>query len=214
MHMKEEPIAYRNVALLLRHDQAKEGKLIQWSTAIGEQITSDILLNRENMLAHISLYNVPYPERNLLEVASRLQKLSSTLSPIELQFDRTSRVDENVFVDAVITDALRDLHERLIATLNELREGQVYPGALEATANNPRQRSNVIETGMRLSREDFQPHVTVAHTQTEGEAEAARLILPRRINIKTLVPSLHLVETGAWGTCKNILQEFSLLQAR
>lgn len=208
--MNKPSIISRNVALLLKHDQPTEDRFIGWSATIGEQITSDIQLNRQNMWAHVSLYNIRLPLKNLPEMERRLASVRQELPPVELHFNETSRVLEYVFVDAVVSDALREMHERLIAALNDVREGEIHPGALDAAGNNERLRSNILETGMMLSRADFQPHVTVAHTQTAGEAEAARAMLPQRLGIRTLVPSLHLVVTGAFGTCKEIVKEFRL----
>jgi|GEM_PF-3055076 len=210
MNMNQEPIVSRNIALLLGHDAPKEKRFIVWSRAIGERIGSDIELNREDMFAHVSLYNVRLPAKNLPEMEQRLEAFAAELTPFNLQFRHTSRVSEYVFVDAEIDDMLRGLHERLITTLNDLREGEMYPGALDVPGLSERQAANIREVGMRLSREDFQPHVTVAHTSTEGEAEGALAILPQHFQVKTMVPALHLVETGAWGTCKRILQKFTL----
>lgn len=209
--METEPIVARNVALLLEHDRSCEDRFIGMSRAVGEQITSDIRLNRKNMRAHISLYNVLFPEKNLAEVDRRLEILTADLSPIELHFDGTSRVKEYVFVDAQVNDILYAMHMRVIEALNDLREGHHYEQALALAGDNEQMRSNILEVGMMLARKNFQPHVTVAHTQTEGEAEAARSILSHRSpKIQTTVPSIHTVKSGPWGTCKKIIKEFPL----
>ncbi len=194
----------RNIVILPSPAEAAQLRML--SETIAEGHPSDVVLDDAHTLPHLSLYNTAFPEDSIEEVHEQLLALTRD----ERAFRMTTTVGQMygsyAFLNATVNERLQGLHERILTALNPLRQGQT-PSVLPTNLNAEELR-RVQELGMLLAGPAFLPHFTVGHVADEtAHPEVVELItaLP---TLRTTVDAIHLVETGPYGTCVNVLESF------
>ena len=199
-------LAPRNIVLLF--DESLTEKFINLSNQINQMVPSKVVLNRNDMLPHLTIYGTRFPQKNLKRLQQWLKGLIKDVVPFSLHFHSKNVTAGTVFIDAELTRELYQLHEKLVDGLNPLREGAYDEKELELPGLTDGMKRSLLTYGMLLAKEEYRPHVTVARPFDSQRCEEALSILPEKIDLRTEVNAVSLVETGPSGTCKRVLRTF------
>jgi hypothetical protein len=198
----------RNTAILFESHLNNE--FIRLSNIIAQRVRSRVILNTSYQLPHLSLYNAGYPAANLPKAEDALAALTPTLSPFTMHLNRKSITAGYIFLDAAISDELRNLHERIIEELNPIREGVLDEKEFDLPGVTDDMRTNLRESGMLLSQAYYQPHVTLSRPENLEDCDQALSLLPEQIDFTANVTHIHFVETGQSGICKKVINSYKL----
>ncbi len=210
MFMLNEPTVDRNVVILF--DKQLTNEFIKLSQKISSKVPSKINLNASDEIPHLTLYLSRYPKRNVPKVIDAIFKVALSTKPFRLKLTQKScHSSGTIFIDAEISPELFTLHEKLVDELNTFREGLYNDDEMKLPGRTKKIRKNLIEYGMWAVKQDYVPHVSVGRVgDPEKECNPALETLPNRVDYQTTVSQIAFVESGHDGTCKRILQNFSL----
>lgn len=208
--MLNEPTVNRNVVLLF--DKKLNSRFIELSRKISKVIPSKIILNLKNEFPHITLYMTQYPKRNVPKILDVVSKIAKSTKSFRLILNTIScHRSGTIFVDAEISPALLLLHEKLVDGLNPLREGLCNDDELNLPGITDKVKKSLINFGMWAVKQDYVPHISIARVaEPKKEGPIALGVLPKTINIQTVVDQIAWVERGHDGTCKKVLHKFPL----
>jgi hypothetical protein len=145
----------------------------------------------------------------LEKVIETTEKLSKEFSPVELEF-KNLRADR-AFSGYVVasfenSDEVKDIHEKIIHTLNPLREGNVREKDRTASGMG---EENFKKYGYPMVMDLYDPHVTITKLKDETNAEKIVSELDWKI-AKFKVDTIMVCAMGEHGTCRKIIKEFKL----
>ena len=206
--MRNIKVVNRNIVFLFK--PKVNDKFIKWSRKINQVVPSKIVLNNQNMLPHVTLYGSSFPVENETRLQEILSKLTSKISPFQIELSSKSIIAGTIFINVGLTSKLYHLHENIVDALNYLRERRFNKKELESPGLTEGMKSSLIRYGMLLAKKEYIPHVTVARPYDHRKFQKALNILPEKIDISCQVSSINLVETGPNGTCKKIIKSFPL----
>lgn len=202
----KDKLASRNIVILF--DSSLNKKLIRLSRRINQGVPSKVVLNTKDMLPHLTVYGSKFPRKNLKNLKSRFSHVAKELQPFLLTFSAKSVITGTVFIDAELTEKLYSLHEKVVDTLNPLREGAYDLEELELPNLTEDMKRSLIKYGMLLGKKEYIPHVTVARPFDNKRCNEALGLLPTRIDFQTVAKRISLIEPGPNGTCGKIITTF------
>ncbi len=205
-NFKNTMLIPRNVVLTFNNTITNT--LIDWSTQLNEVYPSKIILNRIDAVPHMTLYTTQYPEENEQKVMDTIGSFVQNRQPIEVAFTKTSFVVGTVFLDAIITPQLTQLHSDLVDLLNPLRNGAYDKEELKLPGLTAKMKQCLIDYGMWAVKDIYVPHISLGRPFNGEDGPKMISLLPNDIHITTQVSSLSFVETGPNGTCKKIIKTF------
>lgn len=197
----------RNIVILL--DDSLTSQLIQLSEEINSKIPSAIILNAVDMYPHITLYTTNYPRDNEELVMEKLSKLSQNVRPFSIVLNKPIVDMLGVWINAAPN--LQRLHELVVDTCNPSREGLYDEKELIAIGDNTQRQESLKKWGMWAAKELYIPHITLSRPIDSSGLEEALHVLPEALCFNAQVKEIAYVERGPHGTCKKILEKFSLL---
>lgn len=202
----------RNVVILPDQDAAAQMQ------AASEQLVS---LETEFTLGpaalpHLSLYQAAYPSVHLPEIEERVGQIASSTQAFEVTLKGFSMFwNTFIFLDAVRSDELTRLHQRLVLVLDPLREGKLLD-VHEQIFNDPTipqaLKESIRTYGNPLCGEQERPHVTLTRMRRPESVDVALRALDsvREVPLTFRAQSLWIAEVGPHGTCPRVLREFPL----
>lgn len=197
-----------NVVVLF--DEEVTSEFIKLNRIIIAKVPSKIILNLTDVQPHMTLYTTNYPTQNLSEIIECLSKTVNTFHSFSIKFS-TKVIDMNsIFINADPNMVLIQLHSKIVDALNPLRGGLYDEKELGLIGNNSERKNSLLTYGMWAAKELYVPHVSIARPFDVGLCNSALECLPKKINIDAKVNKIGLVERGPDGTCKKVLQTYSL----
>jgi 2'-5' RNA ligase len=203
---QDKNMSIKAIDIVLLPPEPVMDKAIEMNRQPVEKYGSEIVLNKENHLPHISLAMGCIDEENLNPVGDILQSIAKNVPLGELTITGVT-VTANSIGQKVsafqleITKPLQELHEEVMRKLTphlsyEVTADMIYPGEdiAESTLlwiKNYRQKSSF---------ENFSPHITLGYGQANE--------LPRPI--KFAAPKLALCHLGNHCTCRKVLLSIKL----
>jgi len=189
-------------------DENVREQVMDWSRRISDAFETDFNLG-DKYIPHMTIYQTAYPEKNYESILSTLENVSSELSPFEVEFNAFSPLFGFVFLDAVKTAELVNLHNTVVDELNPLREGNLFSEDIERLKdpNFPADFKESLRTYGFKAKDMYSPHITLTRLKNYDETESAI----SELNIKPLkfeVNMLYLSNVGENGTCNEIFEEF------
>lgn len=198
----------RNIVALFDKEFTKE--CIQVSRAINDHIPSAVILNTTDMLPHMTLYTTNFPTKNEKLVKEKLQEITAAMHTFSVTFTKPVIDMLGVWLNADPTPVVQQAHETYVDALNNLREGLYDAKELLAIGDNKERQESLIMYGMWAAKKLYIPHVTLSRPINSSRLEEALHTLPATTHDTTLVKEIAYVERGPYGTCKRILERFSL----
>lgn len=194
-----------NVLILPSAEVAKEA--IDLSKQISEKFQTKFSLDGVDLLPHITMYLAEYPSKNFTNIKTFVQQIAQETKPFSIRLEDFSAVSGFIFWDVVKNRLLQSLHEKVLKTLNPLREGLLFdvdlPGLTEG------QRKGMSEYGYALALEEYLPHITLTRLIEHDQTGQVIANLPP-VTAKFKVESIYLALVGEEGTCPGVIEKFSL----
>lgn len=197
-----------NVVVLF--DEVFTEELIKLSRFCSAKIPSKIILNKTDALPHMTLYTTNYPTNNLAKIKNKLLTLLKKFHQFPVRFS-SKVIDMNtVFINADPNVELQQLHIEIVDELNPLRDDLYDKKELKLIGDNVERKNSLLTYGMWAAKDLYVPHISVIRPFDVTQCNEVLDLLPTKIHYVTLVGQIGLVERGHDGTCKKILQTYSL----
>ncbi|MEK7078807.1 MAG: hypothetical protein AAB929_01945 [Patescibacteria group bacterium] len=204
----EQTFSSWNVVILFNEVLTEE--LIKLNMFVTAKIPSKIVLNKTDALPHMTIYTTNYPVKNLPKIKKELALVVRKFHPILLQLS-SKVIDMNtVFINADSDVILQQLHTQIVNVLNPLRDGLYDKKELELIGNNEKRKRSLLTYGMWAAKELYIPHISIARPFDASLCKQALDQLPKKIDYLTKIECIALVERGHDGTCKKIIETYSL----
>lgn len=198
----------RNIVTVFHGIVADE--LIAKSREIASVVPSKIVLNTTDMLPHMTIYTTNFPQKHMSEVIQRLSQIAAQTKSFPILFNRAVIDMQTIFLNAHMTEDLYMLHERIVDSLNELRNGLYDEGELSLIGDDERRKKSLLTYGMWAAKELYIPHSTLSRPFDSARCNDALAVVGSEVHIETVIETISLVIRGPNGTCKEILETFSL----
>jgi len=205
----EQTFSSWNVVILFNETLTEE--LIKLNHLIVEKIPSKIELNKIDALPHMTIYTTNYPTKNLSKIKIELALVVRKFQPILLQLSSKAIDMNTVFINADSDVILQQLHTQIINVLNSLRDGLYDKKELELIGNNEKRKRSLLTYGMWAAKKLYIPHISIARPFDASLCKQALDLLPKKIDYLTKIEYIALVERGHDGTCKKIIETYSLV---
>lgn len=194
-----------NVVIL--PDTETRDRLVSWSNTLADTFPTLYRLNSTDKLPHFSLYSAQYPAKNIPTITEQLSQIAQESGEMEAEFDGFSIFSGYVFYDALKTDPIMTLHERVVDSLNPLREGQISDVQRSLTGLTAAQQQAIDEYGYVSVKDLYMPHISITKLPNDELAREAIAVLPHE-KLSFRVGSIALAPFAPLGLCPGIIQEF------
>lgn len=201
------PQKVANAAIELSQELSKMGKV-------------SFILDGRNFHPHVTCYSPEFPAKNLDKITARLEALSKEYRAFENQLEGLKQTWEDpggVEVKLQRSKHIDELHRKIIKELNPLREGRLrekyrhsdYPLKFPEERRELMTRM-MIKVGYPRVLDAYNPHISI--TRFENPKITEKSIEKAEWKINTMrVEKIGIFTMGDHGTCKKLLNEFSLL---
>lgn len=198
----------RNIVILF--DERFTQEFIHLSTQLNKQVPSDIVLNMTDQLPHMTIYTTNFPEKNEEKVIQKLQEITKNMHAFPVVFSHPVVDMLGVWINADLTPELKSVHNTIVESLNDLREGLYDEKELAAIGDNEERKQSLLTYGMWAAKDIYVPHVTLSRPKDPSRLAEALQLLPQHMHVGTMIKEIAYVERGPHGTCKKILKRFPL----
>lgn len=194
------------VDVVLLPDEAMTARAIEINAELVKRFGTNIVLNKENCLPHISLAMGCVEEKNITAIGKVLEKIAKEtslpdLKVVGVQTSGNSKGEAVSVFEVEKTSRLQLLHEKVMDKLAPYLSGNVTEDMIYGG-------QEVAETTLlwiknyrgKVSFENFFPHITIGYGQIEN------LSLP----VSFAASELALCHLGNHCTCKKILVSIGL----
>jgi len=194
---------------------------IELSQELSKLGKASFILDRRNFHPHVTCYSPEFPVKNLGKIAARLEALAKEYRAFENKLEGfvPTLVDPGgVEVKLKKLKEIDELHRKIVKELNPLREGHLreeyrrpdYP------LNFPEDKRELMtkimkEVGYPRVLDAYNPHLSITRFENPEIAEKAIEKTEWKIN-SMRVEKIGIFTMGDYGTCKKLLNEFSLLR--
>jgi 2'-5' RNA ligase len=169
------------------------------------------VLGQKKYVPHITLYMTEFPLSNVVRVRKQLRKLSKQNKPLQLS-SLGYRQNTDGFVDMRYRKSprVKDLQNKIIATLNSLRKGLLRGKDNQRMAEySKRAKNNVVRFGYRSIGKDYYPHLTLTRLKNTNRSVITKT---RKISLSFTATKIGLFYLGEHGTCQKKVEYFNLAQ--
>jgi hypothetical protein len=201
--MKTETL---NIAILPSDEVTTQA--ITMSKKIADEVGSRFILNFDNLIPHITIYQAQYPNKNIDKLKKLVQDLSSRNS-FEINLDVLTISHETfLFWECEKTDILRELQARAIKIANPLREGLVPAQLFNVMGLSEGDKYDAKTFGALLIGPRYEPHITITTLKRKEDANKAIRILGSSRKLSFKPKALILGYLGEHGTVTEIVESF------
>lgn len=182
---------------------------IEMSKKVAEGVESEFVLNLDRLLPHITVYQAKYPNKNIEKLKNIVRKLSSEQELFEVKLDViTVFYGTFLFWNCGKTDALQDLHQKVVRLANPLRDGLIPEQLANRRGLNEGDRYDIKTFGALLIGPRYKPHITITRLKRQDDAEKAIRILGDSKSLYFKPKALILGYLGEHGTVTGIVESF------
>lgn len=194
-----------NIVILPPKEIAERAMLVSKELA---NVGSFFVLDQKQFLPHITLYMVELPSEHMAMVKDALKHIASELLPLQMEQTVYRHVyDGYVDVAFAKTPNLMRLQERIIETVNPLREGLLRATDRERFDSLPtEEQAQLNKYGFRSIGHMYAPHLTLSRL-TQSNPDSINQLTPRAFSFSAT--TLALTRIASHGTCPEILETFS-----
>jgi 2'-5' RNA ligase len=200
-----------NIAILPSTEVAAQA--IEMSKKILTEMGSRYLLGFKTLIPHITVYQAQYPNKNIAKLKNIIEKFVLDLPSFRINLDAIT-VSHGTFLfwNCEKNKVIQDIHEKVVALANPLREGIVLSQLADRTNLTPEDKSDIEKFGALLIGPRYEPHITITRLNRENDAEKAIKLLSDTKNILFKPKSIILGYLGDHGTVTEIIEEFPFNQ--
>lgn len=194
-----------NIAILPSDEVV--GQAIAMSRKIAEEVGSRFVLNSNNLIPHITVYQAQYPSKNVNNLKSIVMDLSLEQELFEITLDEIIVSHETfLFWKCEKTLILQNLQKKAVELANPLREGLVPALLSDVTGLSKGDKYDIKHFGALLIGPRYEPHITITRLNKKGDAEKAIKILSSSKKLLFKPKNLFLGYLGDHGTVTEIIE--------
>ena len=203
-----EPVTPLNIVLLPDEETSKAA--IELSTSIVGVVETYFKLDTKNKRTHLTLYQSPFPDRNIPVLLDTLKAISERTDQLEISLQKlTVEFGTFVFWTANTTPELANLHKTVVTQTNSLREGHI-PAHLASVPLEPADAEDVQNYGLPMVLGRYWPHLTLTRIKNPEEAEKVSHAVGEEKLATFKVKSISICKLGDNGTISDTLAGFPL----
>ena len=164
----------------------------------------------ESLKYHVTFFMSPFPVAKLQNIAKIVEEISCDLKQINLIGDKlsTSKNKLFLFLDIKTDNLIMNLHQKVVYSLNELRDGLVYPDFKNADWLPKKNREYLFQFGFPWVLDEYEPHISLLISKKELLVEDFVPYYKLPIGIK--VDKICIGEIGSFGTIKREKYSFNI----
>lgn len=210
MSKKSQSAISLNIAII--PDGQTTNQAIELSQKVSLQIETEFVLNQNNLLPHITVYQAHFPVKNLEKIKTAVRSITSKTKPFTVSVNNFSISHETfLFWNCVKTDSFVYLQKEIIAKINHLRNGLILPILSKITGLSEADKEDINRYGSLLIDPRYQPHITITRLGNPKDSKKALEILGSRLKADFIVNRLIVGYLGDHGTVIGVIEEFSFL---
>jgi 2'-5' RNA ligase len=135
---------------------------------------------QEVLIPHITLYFAEYPVKNKDKIIESVKTAVSGISPLELKVLRKQFFMDYLMLHFQRTKAIGDIHQRLLKSLNPLREGHLRDKFFDEkilVRYDPTGLNNIKQYGNAFVGKEYSPHFSFVKTDSSPAQKLADELL-------------------------------------
>lgn len=196
-----------NIAILPSDEVIAQA--IEMSEKIAGEVGSRFILNFDNLIPHITIYQAQYPSKNMDKVRNIVRDLSLEQKLFEIKLDViTVSYGTFLFWNCKKSLTLQNLQKRAVELANPLREGLIPPSLSDVTGLSRGDKYDVKHFGALLIGPRYEQHITVTRLNKEDDAQKAIKVLSGSKKYSFRPKGLILGYLGEHGTVTKIVENF------
>ena len=194
---------------------------IELSQELSKLGKASIILDGRDFHPHVTCYSPEFPTKNFNQIVELLSKLAEETKSFENKLDGFVPTPEDtgtVEVKLKKSKEIDELHREIIKELDPLREGHLREKYRrpDFPLKFPEDRRELMtkimkEVGYPRVLDAYGPHISIIRFENPEIAEEAIEKTEWKIN-SMRVEKIGIFTMGDYGTCKKLLNEFSLLR--
>ncbi|MBI5127648.1 2'-5' RNA ligase family protein [Candidatus Roizmanbacteria bacterium] len=192
--------------IVLLPDSAAQKMAISLSKKLAQRFPTEFVLNQNDVLPHITLYQTDFPKKNLERIKSTIGKISKQIKPFKIRLSSFSSLSNFLFWNIKKSEKLLALHNRIISELNPLREGYIKKELLNIKNLYPGVQEDVNHYGSLLVGKNYLPHLTITFLKKLEDVKEALKLFHYKAPINFRVQSISLGLSGRFGTVNKLIQ--------
>lgn len=195
--------------IVLFPDEKTRQTVIGWSNDLSQKFDTYFVLDGINFNPHITLYQARYPVKNQSEIFDKLRNLVDKTDSFTVTMTRLSEHWGFIFADVEVSPQLRTIHDSVVDSLNELREGEIASTVKELTDLTKEQKDAVDKYGYIYAKDTFTvPHITLTRLKDPKQADKALRSLETLSPFSFVARTLAIAPTAEHGTCPQPIKTF------
>lgn len=197
-----------NIAILPSDEVISQA--IAMSKKIADEIGSRFVLNLNNLIPHITIYQARYPSRHIQRLKDIVKTLSLEQKLFEIKLGAITVSHETfLFWSCGKNLILQNLQGKAVKLANSLREGLVPDSLADVRGLSKGDRYDVKHFGALLVGPRYQPHITITRLNKKEDAEKVIKVLSGSREVLFKPKGLILGYLGEHGTVTEIIENFS-----
>jgi len=188
-------------------------KAIEMSKELGCKFSSYFILDGVEYHPHITVYSPEYPQKNLEKILQVVKNIAENTNKIKLHGDQFETIQGFIGIRFDLTDEIKIFHEKVVATLNPLREDHIrqkYEATDYRMKLSPEKIANIRKYGYPSAMNLYNPHLTIIRLTDEQIADEISKKIKWDIP-EFEVSALEVYKMGEHGTCIELVKEFKLI---
>lgn len=197
--------------VVLFPDEKTRQTVIGWSNDLSQKFHTYFVLDGINFNPHITLYQARYPVKNQDKIFKRIAIYVKTSKPFTVTMTGFSEHWGFIFADVEVSPQLRTIHDGVVDSLNELREGEIASTVKALTDLTKEQKDAVDKYGYIFAKDTFTlPHITLTRLKDPKQKDAALRSLEALSPFSFVARTLAIAPTAEHGTCPQPIKIFNI----
>ena len=195
--------------VVLFPDEKTRQTVIKWSNDLSQKFDTYFILDGINFNPHITLYQARYPIKNQEELMKRIERFVKNSRPFTVTMKGFSDHWGFIFADVEVSPQLRTIHDSVVDSLNELREGEIASTVKGLTDLTKEQKDAVDKYGYIFAKDTFTvPHITLTRLKDPKQKDAALRSLEALSPFSFVARTIAIAPTAEHGTCPQPIKTF------
>lgn len=205
----KEQIDAVDLNVVLFPDEKTRQAVIEWSNDLSQKFNTYFALDGINFNPHITLYQARYPIKNQDEVIKRIGSFVDKANPFTVTMTGFSEHWGFIFADVDVSPELRVLHDEVVDSLNDLREGEIASTVKGLSGLTKEQEEAVLKYGYIYAKDTFTvPHITLTRLKNPKQKDITLRSLETLNPFSFVARTLAIAPTAEHGTCPKPIKTF------
>ena len=167
----------------------------------------DVLVDDSNFVPHITIFIGEFPNKNIDQVVAKIEQLAPMLERPTFVHNGFSGTEGFVQIKYHANDVLMANHKKVIAEVNDLREGALYIKYVDKVESD----ENIKKYGMPNAMDKYVAHLSVAKLvdNDEGQRQQVRIAQEQQ-DCNFVGEAIGVCESAKYGVCKKVIRSFTI----